>query len=64
MKRKTSKNKIVELVELCGGGGPGRVKAAKELEISLGYLYRLEKGKEKPGRHLYGAIVGLCEYLR
>ena len=63
MKRKSARNKMKQLVELCGGNGKGRIVIAEKLELSLSYIYRLEKGKEKPGRRLHKDICVLCEEM-
>lgn len=63
MKAKTVKLKIKRLVELCGSGSNGRKSTAERLGVALSYIYQLEKGRKKPGKHLYDAIVRLCDEL-
>lgn len=63
MKSRTVKMRVKKLIALCGNGGPGRKKAAKKLGVDLSYIYLLERGKRKPGKHLYEAIVRFCEEM-
>ena len=55
--------RIKNLIALCGNGGPGRKEAAKKLDVDLSYIYLLEHGKRKPGKHLYQILCRLCEKL-
>ena len=59
MKKKTVRYTVKKIVVLCGGGGRGRIAAAEKLGVTLSYLYRLERGKLKPGKRLYADIVRL-----
>lgn len=55
----SSKKEIKKLIRLCGGS---RKKAAKTINIALGYIYRLEKGL-KPSLRLYQDIVKMRNKL-
>jgi DNA-binding XRE family transcriptional regulator len=49
--------KIAQIVKMCGG----KEQAAKKLNISLRWLYYLEKGEKVPGWHLYRDICEITE---
>jgi DNA-binding XRE family transcriptional regulator len=48
---------IAGVIKMCGG----KEQAAKKLNISLRWLYYLEKGEKVPGWHLYRDICEITE---
>ncbi len=69
MKKRTIKYVMNRLIVLLGGGktchdnSRGQKEVAKRLDIHFTYVWKIAKGKKKPGKHLYEAIVRLCDEL-
>jgi len=57
MKSRKVKIKISQIIKMCGG----KRQAAEKLNISLRWLYYLEKGIKTPGWHLYRDICEICD---
>ena len=70
MKKRTIKNTMQKLIILFGGGetchnnNRGREEAARRLGIHPTYVWKIAKGKKKPGKHLGDAIVRLYDDFR
>lgn len=69
MKKRTIKVTMVKLIAHFGGGktchhnSKGRKEVAKRLDIHSTYAWKIAKGKKIPKKHLYEAIIRLCEEM-
>lgn len=69
MKKRTIKNTMVKLIahfgdgKTCHDNNRGREEVAGKLDIHPTYVWKIAKGKKIPKKHLYEAIVRLCEEM-